>query len=422
MRIFTKNLAYALIPLCGSVMFGSTIAYGSATLNYIKVDFGPLSTFEIAAFQSLPAIVSIFAPHFWNFLLARFKLKNVTSAVGISGLVFWALLLLMNKKFFWFAIVMRGFHGVTLAGVCTVCPLYFGSLAPDDSRGFFGSLHAIGIAIGYVTFNLIGATHKWQYPIYGSLVFLAIFGFLVWVIPDQFSKGRIVTHDDDSIKESIFDKKYRRTLIISMIMMFCAQFSGTGSIIQNIAPLLSEVGLEIDAAYQASIALSAQLFMLLISCLLMDKFGGRNLWLASSFGTTVSLLVYALNLNFSWSRWLPMIALFGYQLFFGLGLASVPWYLLPENFPEHLKRTAQSIGTSMNWLSAAIMMFLFPYLNKWLGQFGVMLLLMGINILVFLFGFFFVIEPQKIKNSEDLEVNLTQDIDAELVRENQAEL
>ncbi|OHS95324.1 major facilitator superfamily transporter [Tritrichomonas foetus] len=471
MRIFTLNLAYALIPMCGSVIFGSTIAYGSATLNYIKIEFGPLSTFEVAAFQSLPAIVSIFAPHFWNFLLAKFKLKHVTCSLGLSGTVFWLLLLFMNKKFFWFAIVVRGLHGVILAGVCTVCPLYIGKLAPNDSRGLFGSLHAVGIAIGYVTFNLIGVTHKWQYPIYGSVCFLMVLGLGVWIIPNRFTKsqddklkklkskkislksskksskieknrknsfvdetsGSELTNnklndsedsenerlsesvskslndnsknDEDEENEekvdSITDKKYRKTLIISMIMMFCAQFSGTGSIIQNIAPLLSEVGLEIDAGYQASIALSAQLFMLLIGSVLMDRFGGRNLWFASSGGTALSLLFYALNIKFKWSKWIPMIALFGYQLFFGLGLASVPWYLLPENFPEHLKRTAQSLGTSMNWIAASIMMFMFPYLSEWLGQFGVMLLLMGINILVFFFGFFCVIEPDRNKNVSD---------------------
>lgn len=455
----SKNFLYAMVPMCGSVIFGSTIVFGSATLNDLKREFYPLSTFQISAFQSLPAILSIFGPYLWNFLLSKFSLRAVTSSVGIFGIFSWLLLLLMSKKLFWFAIIVRGLDGIVLAGVCTVCPLLANLLATEGSHGLFGSVHPVGIAIGYVTFSLIGVCHKWQFQIYGSIVFLLILGCFVWVIPesairksssttksssnsqndgasnlnsipnktmkDDSIEDELINNDNNTtqqteqgqtnqneqieeveiedLNDSIFDKKYRKQLIISMIMMFCAQFSGTGSIIQNTSPLLSEVGLSIDSGYQASIALSAQLIMLLIVSTLMDHFGGQVMWIVSSAGTTLSLLIYALNIKFSWSKWIPMIALFGYQLSFGAGLASVPWYILPEPYPIHLKRTAQSIGTSMNWTSASIMMFLFPFLQKWLGQFGVMTLLMGINILVLLFGIFFVkdknLEKKKKGNS-----------------------
>ena len=43
-------------------------------------------------------------------------------------------------------------------------------------------------------------------------------------------------------------------------MAFFMSFSGIGSIMQNIAPLMSEVGLEFDAGYQAVIAICAQFF------------------------------------------------------------------------------------------------------------------------------------------------------------------
>lgn len=450
MPICSRNFLYAMVPMCGSVIFGSTIVFGSATLNDLKKEFYPLSTFQISAFQSLPALLSIFGPYLWNFLLSKFSLRTVTSSVGIFGIASWLLLLLMSKKLFWFAIIVRGLDGVVLAGVCTVCPLFANLLATEGNHGLFGSVHPVGIAIGYVLFSLIGVCHRWQFQIYGSIVFLLALGCLVWTIPESairksptsknpnsrkndqensiedelMNKNENLNNDNDEqnnntntntntqedsqneledINDSIFDKKYRKQLIISMIMMFCAQFSGTGSIIQNTSPLLSEVGLSIDSGYQASIALSAQLFMLLIGSILMDRFGGQTMWIASSIGTTISLLIYALNVRFSWSKWIPMIALFGYQLSFGAGLASVPWYILPEPYPIHLKRTAQSIGTSMNWISASIMMFLFPYLQLWLGQFGVMLLLMGINILVLLFGIFFVRDRNMEKKKEEKE-------------------
>lgn len=511
--------------MCGSIIFGSTIVFGSAAIDDIIAEFElnkiSNATFQIACFQSLPALLSIFSPYFWNLLLAKLKLRTVASSVGLFGVVSWGLLLLMNKNLFWLGILVRGLNGIVLGGVCTVCPLFENLLAVEGSHGLFGSIHPVGIAVGYVTFSLIGAFHHWQYLIFGSIFFLLILGCLVWIIPEKaikdqnngstltdlndelsskntvdigqsssgiqiskhksssiraskrkeyknepqiqdalinekdqnltpreedsnatqpeekpvFNDSKSTQNDpenpskpdqneepestkpetamksiDDISKDSIFDRKYRRQLIVSMIMMFCAQFSGTGSIIQNTAPLLNKVGLTLDPAFQASIALSAQLFMLLISTFLMDKFGGRTLWIVSSLGMGSSLALYSLNEQFVWSKWIPLISLFGYQLSFGAGLASVPWYLLPENYPVHLRRTVQSIGTSMNWISASIMMFLFPFLEKWLTVFGTMLLFCAINFIVLLFGVLFVRDinmenKKKAKEGDDKDEN-----------------
>ncbi|OHT10906.1 major facilitator superfamily transporter [Tritrichomonas foetus] len=413
MQFCTINLLYALVLMCGSIVFGAIIAYGSATLKYIKVDFGPLSTFEIAAFQSIPALVSIFGPFLFNFMLSKMRRKVVTSITGCVGCGLWLSLLSMNKNYFWLAILIRGLHGLILSGVSLICPLYIIELSPEDSRGLFGSLHPIAIALGHVIYNLIGVTHQWEHPIYASAAFMLIFGTCVWFIPDSPSdpkkKEKEEEGEDEDIKikkESVFEKKYRKDFIVAMILMFSVQFSGVGAIMQNCAPLLSEVGLSFDPGYQACLAVSAQLFTCMVSSLLIDKFGGKKLWIFSSSGTSAMLLLYALNVKFSWSKWIPMIVLFGYQCFFGLGLANVPFYFLSVFFPPHIKSTAMTIGMSLNWVSATIVMFFFPYLTEWTGQFGLMLILMGINVSCALFGVFFLKEDRGVSVVVETDIRL----------------
>lgn len=399
MRIFTKNLLFALVLMCGSINFGAIIAYGSATLKIISVEFD-ISTFEYSAFQSIPALVSIFGPFLYNALLKRMRRKIVCSIIGCVGTLFWLALLSMNKNYFWLAIIIRGFHGLILSGVSLTCPLYITEIAPDDSKGLYGSLHPIAIALAHVMFNLIGTLHKWQIPIYVSAGFLFIFGTCIWLIPDSPSDpkpGEVKKDDRKEFKDSIFDIMYRRDFIVSMVLMFSVQFSGIGAIMQNCSPLLSEVGLAFDSGFQAAMAVSAQLLTCCVSSLLIDKLGPKLLWVISSSGTSAMLLLYALNVGLNWSHWVPMFVLFGYQLSYGLGLSNVPFLVVTQSFPPIVRTQAMTIGMSLNWVSATIVMFLFKYLEEWVGQFGLMLILCGINLFCAIFGLFAIRDTKKMK-------------------------
>ncbi|KAK8846901.1 glucose import [Tritrichomonas musculus] len=417
MKFCTINLLYGLVLMCGSINFGAIIAYGSATLKVINAEF-QISTFEYASFQSIPAMISIFGPYLFNFLLAHLRRKVVVSIIGCVGSGLWLLLLVMNKKYFWVAIIIRGFHGFILSGVSLTIPLYIAEIAPDDQKGFFSSLHPVSIALAHVMFNLIGVLHSWRYPIFVSSGFLLILGTCVWFIPDSPSDPKRTDEAAEDKKrrarESILSIRYRRNFIVSMVLMFSVQFSGIGAIMQNCSPLLSEVGLTIDSGYQAAMAVSAQLFTCFISSLLIDRFGGKLLWIVSSSGTSFMLLIYALNAGFNWSKWVPMFALFGYQLSYGLGLSNVPFYIITMFFPPDVKTVAMTIGISLNWVSATIVMFSLPYLQIWLGQFGLMLVFSGINLGCSLFGAIFIRE-KRLKNPQLEEEDRNRTIHASLI-------
>lgn len=405
MGFCTFSLVYIPILATASLGFGSIIAYGSGTLKIIKVTFGPLSTFYVGAFQAAPAFAAIFAPLLWNFLIKRFRLKICASILGFSGLVFWLLLLTMNKQYFWVTILIRGLLGITLAGCSAITPLYLARIAPENQKGFYTTLHCAFIIIGHIVINLLGVTHKWQPPIYINAAFLFILGSLIYLVPDDIDLKKIETTnegtsldltttdsqvDDEQPKLKIFDKKIVKQTIICALLLFLLQFSGIGSIMQNLSPLMSEVGLDIEAGYQATVAICAQLIPTFFSSFLIDRWGCRFLWNLSAFGSGVSLLLYSLNIKFEWSKWLPMVFLFCFQFFFGCGTGSVPWIYPSKVLPEEVRSAVLALGTSSTWLAATIVMFLFPYLQDWFGQFGLMLILSGVSFLNFIIGLIFV--------------------------------
>ena len=412
----TKTFLYVLIVMCGSYSFGCVISYPSATIEFIKDEFGPFTTFEIASFQSIPAIVAIFAPFLYNFALQKTKIKYVSSFLGIFGCVTYLMLLVLNRKLFWLAVFIRGLHGIILAGSALVCPLYINMLAPEGKKGFFGPFHVFSINFAHITTNLIGVAHNWRYPIYSAAAILFLHGSLVWIIPDSPGevKNKTAAEKDKKArneKNKIFEKKNIRPLMISIMLMSLTQFSGIGAINQNAAPILKEVGLNIDSGFQAAIAVSAQIFAIFTGSLLLDRLGPRLLWIISSSGTVLSLLVYALNVKFQWHSIIPMIALFTFQMFFGLGLSPIPTTISPTLFTPDVKSLGMTIATSANRLVGAIMMFIFPYMRVWMGQFGLMLCLSIFNLLCLIFGAVFL--QSKIESAKDIKDEIqAEDIDS----------
>ena len=106
-----------------------------------------------------------------------------------------------------------------------------------------------------------------------------------------------------------------------------------------------------------------------------------------------------------------MIALFTFQMFFGLGLSPIPTTISPTLFTPDVKSLGMTIATSANRLVGAIMMFIFPYMRVWMGQFGLMLCLSIFNLLCLIFGAVFL--QSKIESAKDIKDEIqAEDIDS----------
>ena len=177
--------------------------------------------------------------------------------------------------------------------------------------------------------------------------------------------------------------------------MLFQQFSGVNGILTNLADLFEKSGINLTPEIQSTIATSAQVIAVLCGGVLMDFFGRKKLWIISSFGIIVALVIYMIPLKVDNASVLSIIGIFIFMFAFGIGLGPIPWFIIPEMFPTTVRSTAQSICSSVNWICAFAVIFVFKWLVEGITEFGTMLLFSIICLGSAIFGIFVIEEPSK---------------------------
>lgn len=448
MSFLFKELLYAPVLMCGSMSFGTIIAFGSATRNMLEKKW-KIKLILIQLFQAAPAFVSIFSSILWYNVLKKQRRKVCLSIIGIFGTVIWLCMLTMNKETFWPTIILRALLGIILSGCCIIVPLYISDIAPPGKKGLFSSLHVCGVVLSHVCINLLGVTNNWRAPIYFIAPVMFILGTCIWLIPDSpmdlpkikaaeakklakqqanksenedsmesnfYDTDQISSENVSEAKDperppinqnqpppqitSLYDKRLLKKTITSGFLFFWMQCCGIGAVQENLRPLMMVLGLHIDGGYQAAIAVSAQFISAFLSSILIDRFGCKRLYIVSGTGTSLFIFLLALNCKFGWSKWLPMITIFCFQFFFGIGIGNVPYVFTTQAIPMNLRPRGMSIGASLLWTGAFIVMFLWGYIRDGIQHFGLFMVLTCTNLVALFFGIFFLDDiPKTVPNA-----------------------
>ena len=104
-----------------------------------------------------------------------------------------------------------------------------------------------------------------------------------------------------------------------------------------------------------------------------------------SIGYIISLTFIFLSFLFSWGGIILPAALFLFIAAHAIGQGSVIWVYISEIFPNHIRSSGQSFGTSTHWVLAALIPSMIPFLFSSIGASYVFLifLIMMIFQLVF---------------------------------------
>ena len=143
-----------------------------------------------------------------------------------------------------------------------------------------------------------------------------------------------------------------KPLIISLGLMFFQQFCGVNAVLLNCADIFADAGF--TNGKLVSIAVGATQFVATaLACVVMDKAGRRILLLLGVAGMCVSLT--ALGFYFEYSvadiKWLSILSVIVFTLFFAVAWGPIPWLVMSEIFPLRARSHASSISTFFNWLS-----------------------------------------------------------------------
>lgn len=296
----------------------------------------------------------------------------------------------------------RFLGGLGVGASTIAAPAYISEIAPAKDRGKLVGLYQFNIVFGilvafFSNYLLSGiGENAWRWMVGVEAIPALIYTLFVITVPQSprwlltklrteealnvlkvinpgqdVEKLMLEIHQENENKvpgENIFMKKYRFPLILAFCMAFFNQVSGINAFLYYAPRILEEAGLGESTALLSSIGIGViNLFFTLLGIFLIDRLGRKQLMYLGSFGYIVSLTLVSCAFFFDWEGMSVAIFLFLFIAAHAIGQGTVIWVFISEIFPNHLRGSGQSFGSSVHWVLAAVIPSLIPVLFSSIG-------------------------------------------------------
>ncbi|CAN7002981.1 hypothetical protein IGI04_020987 [Brassica rapa subsp. trilocularis] len=440
-RVTTCVILSTFVAVCSSFSFGCAGGYTSGAESQIMKELD-LSIAEFSAFGSflnLGAALGAFCSGQLAITLGRRRTLWACDLLCIFG---W-LSIAFAKDVLWLD-AGRISLGIGVGLISYVVPVYIAEITPKHVRGAFTSSNQLFQNCGLSVIYFFGTVINWRLlAIIGALpcVIQAIGIYFIPESPRWLAKigtGKEVEHSlqqlrgrdadvsgesaeiqvmtkrlEEDSKSSFYDmfqKKYRRTLVIGIGLMLIQQLSGAAGVtyysntIFRKAGFSETVGSMIFGVFVIPKALLAVIFV--------DKWGRRPLLLVSAAGMSIGSLLIGVCFTLQGMDILPeltavviFICILVYFGCFAIGVGGLPWVIMSEIFPINIKVSAGTIVALTSWTTGWFVSYAFNFMFEWSAQgtfyiFGVV----GGASLVFIW---FLVPETKGQSLEELQASLT---------------
>lgn len=391
----------AFVAICGSFECGSSTGYSSPTQDAIMAELG-ISSSQFSVFGSILNIGAMIGASISGGaadLLGRKGAMWMSSAICIAG---WLMIYLsMGCLSLDFGRFITGFG---IGVLSYVVPVYIAEITPTHLRGTLLLVHQISIAMGLLVAYLVGAYVSWRtLALTGMIPCIFMIGGLFF-IPESPRWLAMVGYQSESeaaiiklrganadtseevteIQNSLLvlqdlpkatvmdllDKRNLRLITIGVGMMIIQQFSGYNGIVFYSSQIFTSAG--VSSSVGSILYAFLQLIVLAFGAVLIDKAGRRPLLLISATGVCLGSLItgasFIMKEHDLATEFVPILAVSGIMVDIGsycLGFAGIPWILMSEIFPLHLKGIAGSIVTLACWGCSWIVSYSFIFLMSW---------------------------------------------------------
>ncbi|MGB5497609.1 MAG: sugar porter family MFS transporter [Maribacter sp.] len=331
--------------------------------------------------------------------------------------------------------VFRFIGGLGVGASTIAAPAYISEIAPAKDRGKLVGLYQFNIVFGILIaffsnylLNGIGE-NAWRWMVGVEAIPAVLYTVFAITIPKsprwlltKFRNSeaktvlRLINPDQDSEKlmmeikdementvphENIFIKKYRFPLILAFCIAFFNQLSGINAFLYYAPRILTEAGLAESSALLSSIGIGVtNMLFTLLGIYLIDRVGRKQLMYAGSIGYILSLSLVACAFFFNWTGMAMPIFLFMFIAAHAIGQGTVIWVFISEIFPNHLRGSGQSFGSSVHWILAAVVPSLIPVLFATIGAGIVFAFFAFMMVLQLLFVAFVMPETKGISLEE----------------------
>ncbi|XP_020553158.1 sugar transporter ERD6-like 16 isoform X3 [Sesamum indicum] len=374
-------------------MFGSIITIGAM--------FGAITSGRIADF------------------IGRKGAMRLSAVFCITG---WLAVYFSNEA--WSLDVGRFCTGFGIGIFSFVVPVFIAEIAPKNLRGGLATLNQLMIVCGSSIAYILGTVVTWRALALTGLLpcFLLLVGlFFIPESPRWLAKvGRQkefevalrklrgkdadVSCEAAEIQASIdglldlpkvrmldlFDPKYIRPVIVGVGLMVFQQFGGINGIGFYSTETFVAAGFSSGKVGTIAYAI-IQVPITVLGAMLMDKSGRRPLLTVSATGMFLGCILTGASFFFKGQalllEWVPILAVSGVLVYiatFSIGMGPVPWVIMSEIFPIHVKGVAGSLVVLVNWLGAWAVSYTFNFLMSWSST-GTFLMYAGFSVLTVAF-------------------------------------
>ncbi|CAH9136679.1 unnamed protein product [Cuscuta epithymum] len=390
------------VAVCGSFEFGSCVGYSAPAQSAIRKDLN-LSIAQFSMFGSIitiGAMIGAISSGQIADLIGRKGAMRLSAVLCIAG---W--LAIFYSMGSWSLDVGRFFTGIGIGIFSFVVPVFIAEIAPKNLRGGLTTINQLMIVCGASVAYLLGAVMTWRYlALIGILPCMLLLVGLIFIpesprwlakvgrekdfeIALQRLRGRNanVTQEAADIQVyvetlqslpkarflDLFDSKYIRSVIIGVGLMVFQQAIGINGIGFYASETFSAAGLSNGNIGTIAYAI-VQVPITVIGAMLMDRSGRRPLLMVSSTGTFIGCFLtgasFYLKGQSMFLDYVPVLAVSGVLIYiasFSIGMGAVPWLLMSEIFPIHVKGVAGSLVVLVNWLGAWAVSYTFNFMMEW---------------------------------------------------------
>ncbi|MGV8096355.1 MAG: sugar porter family MFS transporter [Mangrovibacterium sp.] len=294
----------------------------------------------------------------------------------------------------WMFMFFRFVSGLSIGASSVVAPVYISEIAPAKYRGrmviSFQLNIGIGILLAYLSNYIlqgIGGTNDWRWMLGVVAIPSLLFSIMMFFTPETPRWLVLYKKDDEAAKkvlaltgevtdqlianikasvsatkkESLFNKKFTRLLMIAFLIAFFNQLSGINAITYFAPKVFQMAGLERSAAFLSTLGVGVVILIFTIAgWYLIDRFGRRTLLFIGSVGYILSLSLIAVSFNGTDHSFIV------YYVFFfiashAVGQGAVIWVFLSELFPNSVRASGTSFGSLTHWVFAALITQVFPF-------------------------------------------------------------
>ncbi|MDO6605313.1 sugar porter family MFS transporter [Arenibacter palladensis] len=307
-------------------------------------------------------------------------------------------------------VTARFIGGLGVGAASMLSPLYISEIAPAKLRGMLVSLYQLAIVLGinfvyFVNLKIANVGTEawniemgWRYMLGSEIIPALLFFILLFLVPESprwltlngkedeaatilekvngKEEGRQILNE---IKETIraekgtlkelFATKFRRALIIGLVLALFSQITGINAIIYYAPEIFRDIGFGTDSALQQTVIIGfVNTIFTFVAIYFIDRMGRRTLLLLGLSGMIICLLGTGLVFYFghSSSLW-TLIFILGFIASFASSLGPIPWVIMSEIFPTKIRGLAMSFATMTLWLGVVAITQFTPIMLENLG-------------------------------------------------------